>query len=173
MIGLMAKQKSARTSTANETTATAEDLRAHLIGAWTLESYESRSLDGSGVTYPLGPDAQGIIMYTPDGYMSAQLMRSGRTPFQRDDLHPAEEELAAAASGYLTYSGPYTVVNDALIAHHVVVSLLPNWVGGTQYRVAHLHGSRLELSLPEPALIHGERRNATLVWRRAGSERHR
>jgi hypothetical protein len=53
----------------------AEELRANLVGAWTLESYESRSLDGSGVTYPLGPDAQGIIMYTPDGYMSAQLMR--------------------------------------------------------------------------------------------------
>jgi hypothetical protein len=33
--------------------------------------------------------------------------------------------------------------------------------------------SRLELSLPEPALIHGERRNATLVWCRAGSEKHR
>jgi hypothetical protein len=46
-------------------TATAEDLRANLIGAWTLESYESRSLDGSGVIYPLGPDAQGIIMYIP------------------------------------------------------------------------------------------------------------
>ena len=33
--------------------------------------------------------------------------------------------------------------------------------------------SRLELSLPEPALIHGERRNATLVWCRAASEKHR
>ena len=33
--------------------------------------------------------------------------------------------------------------------------------------------SRLELSLPEPALVHGERRNATLVWCRAGSEKHR
>ena len=40
-------------------------------------------------------------------------------------------------------------------------------VGKTQYRVAHLHGSRLELSLPEPTLIHGERRTAKLVWHRA------
>ena len=30
-------------------TTTAQDLRASLIGAWTLESYESRSLDGSNV----------------------------------------------------------------------------------------------------------------------------
>jgi hypothetical protein len=149
-------------------TATAEHLRANLIGAWTLESYESRSLDGSNVIYPLGPDAQGIIMYTPDGYMSAQLMRADRTPFHRDDPHLArDEELVAAASGYLTYSGHYTIVNDGLIAHHVAVSLLPNWIGRIQYRLAHLHDSRLELSPPEPMLIHGERRNATLIWRRA------
>ena len=38
-------------------TATAEGLRANLIGAWTLESYESRSLDGSTVIYPLGPSS--------------------------------------------------------------------------------------------------------------------
>jgi hypothetical protein len=38
-----------------------------LAGAWTLQSYEARSIDGSNVTYPLGVDAKGIIMYTPDG----------------------------------------------------------------------------------------------------------
>jgi Lipocalin-like domain len=122
------------------------------------------------VTYPLGPDAQGIIMYTPDGYMSAQLMRSGRTPFHRNDLHPPEEELAAAASGYLTYSGPYTVVNDALIAHHVVVSLLPQL--DRRNPIPRGPSARLAPGA-EPALIHGERRNATLVWCRAGSEKHR
>jgi hypothetical protein len=30
------------------------------------------------ITYPLGPDALGLMMYTGDGYMSAQLMRRGR-----------------------------------------------------------------------------------------------
>ena len=74
---------------------------------------------------------------------------------------------STVASGYLTYSGPYTIVNDALIAHHVAVSLLPNWIGGTQYCAARLHGSMLELGPPEPILIGGRRRNARLVWRRA------
>jgi len=60
-------------------TTTADELRANLIGAWTLQSYESSTIDGSHVTYPLGVDARGIIMYTLDGYMSAQLMRSDRT----------------------------------------------------------------------------------------------
>ncbi|SRR5690242_19539333 len=150
------------------TATTADDLRTNLIGAWTLQSYEARSIDGSNTIYPLGVDPQGIIMYTPDGYMSAQLMCSGRAPFSDDDIHsPRQDELAAAAGGYLTYAGPYTVVGDDLIAHHVALSLLPNWIGGTQYRAARLHGSLLELSPPEPILINGERRNAELVWRRA------
>jgi hypothetical protein len=62
--------------------------------------------------------------------------------------------------------GPFTVVDDGLIAHHVEVSLLRNWIGGIQYRKARLQNSCLELSPREPILIHGEPRNAKLVWRR-------
>jgi hypothetical protein len=149
-------------------TTTENVLRTNLVGAWTLQSYQSTAVDGSDVSYPLGADAQGIIMYTPDGYMSAQLMRAGRTPFDRPDPHLAHDnELAAAASGYMSYGGPYTVENEGLIAHHVEVSLLPNWIGGIQYRRARLHGSQLELSPPEPQLIGGQLRMAKLIWRRA------
>jgi hypothetical protein len=152
------------------TATTADDLRTNLIGAWVLQSYEARSIDGSEVIYPLGVDPRGIIMYTPDGYMSAQLMRSGRKRFSGDDMQLApNDELAAAASGYLTYAGPYNVVRDGLIAHHVEVSLLPNWIGGTQYRAAYLSGSVLQLGPPEPVLIDGQHRNLRLVWHRAGS----
>ena len=149
-------------------TTTENMLRTNLVGAWTLQSYQSTAVDGSDVSYPLGADAQGIIMYTPDGYMSAQLMRAGRTPFDRPDPHLAHDnELAAAASGYMSYGGPYTVENEGLIAHHVEVSLLPNWIGGIQYRSARLHGSQLELSPPKPLLIGGQLRIAKLTWRRA------
>ena len=149
------------------TVTTADELRANLIGAWTLESYVSTSADGSDEFYPLGPDARGIIMYTPDGYMSAQLMRTDRAPVDRNDPNLAHDnDLAAAAGGYLSYAGPFTVVDEGLIAHHVEVSLLPNWIGGIQYRKARLQDSCLELRPPEPILIHGEPRNAKLVWRR-------
>jgi hypothetical protein len=150
------------------TAMTVDVLRTSLIGAWTLQSYQSSSIDGSDVIYPLGIDARGIIMYTPDGYMSAQLMRADRTPFDRDDPHLAHDnELAAAAGGYLSYAGPFTVVNDGLIAHHVEVSLLPNWIGGIQYRKARLRDSCLELSSAEPMLMAGQPRIAKLVWTRA------
>jgi hypothetical protein len=136
---------------------TVDELRANLIGAWTLESYVSTSIDGSDMAYPLGVDARGIIMYTPDGYMSAQIMRSDRTPSDRDD---------AGDDVYFNYAGPYTVVEDGLIAHHVEVSFRPDWIGGIQYRKARLHGDTLELSPHKPILLDGKRRNAKLVWHR-------
>lgn len=69
------------------------------------------------------------------------------------------------ASSWAT-PAPYTIVDEGLIAPHIEVSLLPNWIGGTQYRAARLYNSRVELSPPEPIFIHGQRRNATLIWRR-------
>jgi lipocalin-like protein len=147
-------------------TLTATDLRKYIVGAWTLESYESSAIDGSDVRYPLGTNAKGIIMYTADGYMSAQIMRADRPEFHTADLSTADkDELAAAAAGYLAYSGPYSVSDDGVLAHHVDVSLLPNWVGGTQYRAAQTPDSRLELSPTEPVLIDGQPRNGRLIWR--------
>ena len=58
------------------TATTADDLRTNLIGAWTLLSYEARSFDGSNVTYPLGIDAERIIMDTTDGYMALDPARA-------------------------------------------------------------------------------------------------
>jgi hypothetical protein len=52
----------------------AQTLRERLIGAWKLVSYVEEPVDGSAPFYPMGEEPQGIIMYTPDGYMSAQLM---------------------------------------------------------------------------------------------------
>jgi Lipocalin-like domain len=147
---------------------TAEDLRSNIIGTWTLVTSESTALDGTDLSYPLGADARGIIMYTADGYMSAHIMRSDRNRFAGEDLHQAsDDEYASAAKGYISYSGPYAVLDGGLIAHHVQLSLLPNRVGHTQYRATRLEDSHLELATSEPMEINGAQRNARLVWRRA------
>jgi hypothetical protein len=41
---------------------------------------------------------------------------------------------SARKASFWAYAGPYRVVGDGLIIHHVDVSLLPNWIGGTEYR---------------------------------------
>ena len=61
-------------------------LRSQLVGAWELVDYSAWKEDGSGTVYPLGKDAEGIIMYTPDGYMSARLQKPGQPPFKSNDL---------------------------------------------------------------------------------------
>ena len=117
--------------------------------------------------YPLGKEAKGYILYTPDGYMSAQIMRPDRPPYQAPDPSGGTDtECAQAARGYLSYSGPYHVEDDSVVVHESEISLFPNWVDGTQSRKAVLVDRRLELSTITPVLFGEEERTAVLVWER-------
>ena len=121
--------------------------RQEILGAWTLVSYELRAIDDPHIEFPFGDDAQGFLIYTDDGYMSAQLMRRDRPLYD----HPSAaggttEQSAAAARGYLAYSGPFDVDEDSgTVRHHASISLYPNWAGGDQVRHADLRDGRLVL----------------------------
>lgn len=85
-------------------------LREQIIGAWKLVSYEERPVDGSNPSYPLSERPKGIIMYTPDGYMSAQLMAPDRKPFASGDwFKGSDDDYRAEASTYIAYSGEFYV----------------------------------------------------------------
>jgi hypothetical protein len=141
--------------------------RDDILGTWLLASYTAET--AGEVSYPLGPDPVGIIMYTPDGYMSAQLMRRDRPAYDRAITGGGTtEQLAAAASGYLCYSGPYVLDEAAdIVHHHVEVSLLPNWLGGSQVRNGKLDGETLTLSA-EITSRKGVSSTHVLAWRRPG-----
>jgi hypothetical protein len=110
--------------------------RDEVLGAWELVSYTSGDDPDGSLVHPLGPDATGLLIYTPDGYMSVQILRRDRPEFDRPDPEGGTTEQAAtAASGYLAYSGPFEINQDAGVLHHeVAVSLLPNWLNRTQVR---------------------------------------
>lgn len=135
------------------------EFRRNLIGAWELVSYRCEPVDRSSteIIYPMTREAQGIIMYTPDGSMSAQLMTPGTPLFADGDLSGGStEELAAAAKNYLAYSGPFTVEEKngkPLLKHTMQVSSFPNWLGNTQVRVAELTGDKLELQSEGPITV--------------------
>jgi Lipocalin-like domain len=150
----------------------AEKLRDQLIGAWKLVSYVEKPVDGSAPTYPMGENPLGIIMYTPDGYMSAQLMRPGRRPFASGDwFGGTDEEYREEASTYIAYSGPFHVDEEKrTLTHSMFVSLFPNWTGQTQPRVVKLEGELLHLSTESPIESGGKRVMSYLEWRRAGAE---
>lgn len=144
-------------------------LRDEIVGTWELISYVVQDDRGGPVIYPLGPDAVGLIMYTPDGYMSAQLMRPDRPDYDLPDIAGATTEQAAtAAQGYLAYGGIYQVDESTGVIHHeVAVSLLPSWLNTAQLRHSTLHGNQLTLSAQVSA--HGVTMRATLVWARTTS----
>jgi hypothetical protein len=143
-----------------------EDVRKKLLGAWELVSYTATDADGQ-VIDPLGPQPHGLIVYTPEGYMSAQLCRSDRPSMGSDRLEEATaDELAQAAMTYVAYGGPFTVVDPTTVEHQVTTGLFPNWVGRPQIRRVGFEGEFLKLSLATPTRLWGADRTAELTWRR-------
>ena len=109
--------------------------KENLIGTWHLVSSEFRHADGE-VTYPLGKNAVGLLIYTTEGYMAVQLMRSDRPAFVSDDVFQGTpEEIKAAYEGFAAYFGTYTVDEVAgTITHHVQGHIFPNRIGSKATR---------------------------------------
>ena len=120
----------------------------------------------SGVrTQPFGEGARGLLLYTPDGCMSASIMAAHRTLFSTPNPRSAPpNERAAAFDGYFSYAGRFKVLAGE-VRHEVLVALNPAQVGSLQIRRAKLAGRRLELGAAE-SLPDGKGRRHVLEWRR-------
>ncbi len=135
-----------------------------LIGTWRLVSWQNRSADGR-ISYPLGEDAAGYIMYNADGYMFVAIMRRDRPAFAAADLFGGStHEKARAADAYVPYCGRYEFRGQTVV-HHVELSLFPNWVGADQERLVEFAEDRLILST-RPTLFGGSQQTARLTWER-------
>ncbi|KUL91545.1 hypothetical protein ZTR_01579 [Talaromyces verruculosus] len=132
------------------------EIRKSLVGTWKLVSYTSKPARKDGpIEYPLGKDARGYIIYTADGYMSAQIMRPGSKPYSTmdDPFAIADDEAADAARHYLAYTGPFEVIEHegkVAVKHHTNLALVPNWAGNHQLRFCELEGNELVLMPTQP-----------------------
>jgi hypothetical protein len=129
-------------------------------------SFVERDIETGAENHPFGEHPLGLILYTPDGYVSAQLQRP---PFADGDLlHATPEEYAAAGSSYIAYSGRF-FIDEAKrsLSHEMAVSFFPNWLGQRQVRLVEVNGERLQLSTDGPQRFNGVLKTATLTWRRA------
>ena len=120
-----------------------------LSGAWRLERWSLEYEDGRPAEFPLGPDARGMLLYTPGGptggRVSATLMNTGQP------------------SASLAYAGRYDV-RDGAVYHSIEISTDPTLVGVTTTRHIAREGDVLTLSGPD---FHaGTGRSQTIVWRR-------
>src|SRR3984957_16214626 len=125
---------------------TAERIPSRLVGVWSLVAYTEEK-EGYKGTNPLGSKPVGFLIYTPDGFVSAQLMKPGRSVFQSLDWHKGTpEEYVESGSGYIAYCGTYEVdETNETITHIPSVALLPNLIHGRQLRALTLNGDRLTL----------------------------
>lgn len=146
--------------------------RSKLVGAWELIEYKATlPNDSSNVFHPMGAKAQGIIMYTPDGYMSAQL----QTPGVSEPKTNTDGEWAAIGKNYIAYTGRYFLDETGddqgiLLVHEMRNSNMPRLVGDRQRRLCEIKdesdGRYLYLRVGEPIKLGGEDRLAVVRWKR-------
>jgi hypothetical protein len=119
-----------------------------LKGAWRLVHWRRINADGSK-SFPLGEDAQGILLYADDGYMSAMMTAGNRPEIDGGDpLGGDQVARAAAYSTCLAYSGTWHRQGDTVI-HRLTDSLYPNWTGTIQYRSIEDRDGALILRTPQ------------------------
>ena len=143
---------------------TPEEIRHRLIGSWRLLDVEHIDDDGE-VGRPFGESPQGLLIYTPEGTMSATLMHSGRPNFAAADILAASDaERIAAFASASAFAGRYEIVGEE-ICHHLEIATYPNWTGTDQLRRFELTDTHLTL-YPPRMRMEGKTRRAEVRWER-------
>lgn len=146
-----------------------------LIGSWQLVSYRICFEDGS-IEFPLGADADGLLVYTSAGFMTGGLMRRGRPKFAASRSSVAErqngtaDEIVVAFNSYFSYFCRFeTDAGARKVTHHVLGCQFPDWEGRSLERFWELNrfDDRVQLSLTSaPLLIHGRMAKNELKFER-------
>jgi hypothetical protein len=143
-----------------------ETQKRKLLGAWRLKSYDVL-IDGQRRPSILGESPVGLLIYHADGFMSATMMAADRPLLNAASLMAADDAAALAAGrSCIAYSGRFDVAGDH-VHHHVMQSLLPDWVGQTLVRTIGWQHDNLTLSPPDDHTASGKTVQRVLTWRRA------
>lgn len=149
--------------------------RRNLVGVWELVSLQDHRPNGDVLDW-MGKNPTGLLIYSPNGRMTIQIMRDPRptaaVAMWSSDGHdllasaPANE-IRDAYSGYYAYFGTWDADEGAhTVTHHVRASLRSGEVESDYIRPYELSGEQLLLRYPVGA-PDGERRTRVLAWRRA------
>jgi hypothetical protein len=118
-----------------------------LIGVWTLRKY-SDVAEGIAAHYPFGEDPDGVLIYTPDGFVSALLMARGRPNLTGEGFADGTpDQYTSAGKGFIGYVGRYDLDEAQLVVtHRPNVAFVPNMIGSVQRRLVDLQGDILVLT---------------------------
>jgi hypothetical protein len=122
--------------------------------------------DSTGKTKPVWDDRPaGLIIYTADGQMSAQLYDTRRPRLGATTLPQVAQ---GSLAGVVTYFGTYTIDrHQATVTHSVVGAMVPDWAGTRLVRAyKFLTPDRLELRVVVDASGRSVTDGTVLVWER-------
>lgn len=139
-----------------------------LTGTWTLVDLIEVPVNNDKIAHPMGEKPKGLIIYSSDGYMSAQIMNPDRKNFIQEQWTNANpEEYTLEASTYLSYSGPFQTDDEKqMVSHTLYVSLFPNWTGQTQNRKVLFKDGLLHLESEKPFMNNSRMVIHKLTWKR-------
>lgn len=150
-------------------------LHDRLQGTWRLESYVSHPTANSTIrrpTFPMTKIVSGLLIYSSDGYMSAQL----QIPGDRKDAATSslsEPQWSELAKRSFTYAGPFYISNEGpgkeeVLRHSFELCILPNRDGEVEVRSWKFEedGEVLVLGGEETVVMKAEERIPVLRWRR-------
>ena len=142
-------------------------IAAALIGVWTLRQY-SDITEALPPRHPFGPNPDGLLIYTADGFVSALLMAPGRAHLSGDGLTDGTpDQYAASGRGFIGYSGVYEVDEDlVVVTHEPLVAFAPNMIGTSQKRLVKLNGDVLILEAEHARPVGLAAVNSRLEWAR-------
>jgi hypothetical protein len=145
-------------------------IAARLVGVWKLVSYTVEQEEHENIL-PFGREPEGFLIYTADGFVSAQLMKPGRSFFQGHEWQGGTaDEYQQAGSGYIAYCGSYEVDEEnETVTHRPSIALVPNLIHEPQLRLFTLGGERLTLRAVIP-MTDGASVTSRLEWQRAGTQ---
>ncbi len=135
-------------------------------GTWNLASVRFYKPNGK-VVLMYGATPQGMLTYDAQGHMNGQVMQQERPALPKGRGVPgALEDYHAILRGYIAYFGTYQIDETShTITHHVLGSLIPDWVGTEQVRLYEFSKDAQQLTLrTSPSRLQGDTMAGELIW---------
>jgi hypothetical protein len=133
-----------------------------LLGAWQLRSWQIHNPTHDSSLYPFGEDAQGLLIYSPTGLVSASISQAQHVVWSGK---PSNDDLAAAYKSQLHYVARFSLRGNC-VTHAVQMSSNPALIGHAHSRQIHIIDAQtLRYEGVDHPGTSAERRH-TFIWRR-------
>jgi len=136
-----------------------------LVGSWKLVSYAREDPTTGNATAVWGEKPSGLLLFQPDGRMSAVITGEGRKPAPPGEERIVEKQ-AKLFQTVTAYAGTYSVRGSTMTVH-VEVASAPEFVGTDLVREILLQGEILNVrTQPMRSVSDGKTYVYVLAWKR-------